>query len=655
MDDRDDQSAPTDAQKLARRCWLALLAVAVVVVAFVVWKRRHRHHAQKGKPHVVAVTSASVAQPATPAPQTLALELWVKDPEAITAKVMPKVAAPNTPAALLPTFTQLLKNVMPPDLQKYIDPIDFHQPLGYLALDDEPSALPMPAASSGRFVLAAAVKDPAEAKKAVAEYAAHEGAAPEHSTALNADFYKGAKTGRFLGVVGAQVLLGTDMHAVEQAAPRLAAGFDLAKTQPHDLVARAPESWIAGPFAKSVESFWERWSAQQLGGTAGPAKALTDSISSAVKSTWSGALDLEIVGDVGAENATATATLRVTTGTPLSKFLAEFPVGSPTSLAEAPREALGVLALQLPHAWMELVEKIATTPPPEAESLIPADLRAKAVAAYGAVIRELEGEALLANAIDAMPNPGPGATLLRFKVKDSGRAKTAAHDFFAFVTTMGLPPGAPAPTPATITTDGGGSGEAFEQTIPPQDGQPPMPPIGFAWVVRDGYAYVCAGANPKVHVTSFASPSKDLHVGADPTMAARIGELPALGAAFVLEAPFRRDTPIAAALGQPPLDEAITLSVVPSSTGVSIVADFDLDLAVQVLGPMFLQPGPGGQIGGPVGVQPQPGGAGKPGPGTKPPGVPTYGGTKPPGAPTVVVPPAPTGYVLPIPTHKTGY
>src|SRR4029077_15578122 len=98
------------------------------------------------------------------------------------------------------------------------------------------------------------------------------------------------------------------------------------------------------PFAKSVQSLWEQWSAQQFGGaTVGPAKALTDSVASSVKDTWQGALDLEIVADVGGENATATATLRVTDGTPLSKFLATFPVGSPNALADAPRTALRAL------------------------------------------------------------------------------------------------------------------------------------------------------------------------------------------------------------------------------------------------------------------------------------------------------------------------
>src|SRR5262249_15109430 len=137
------------------------------------------------------------------------------------------------------------------------------------------------------------------------------------------------------------------------------------------------------------------------------------------------------------------------------------------------------------------------------------------------------------------------------------------------------------------------------------------------------------GANPKAHVIQVASPAAEGHVGADATMSARIGKLPAQGAAFVLEAPLRRDTPIAAAMGMPPLDEAITLSVVPSSTALSIVGDLDLDITVQVLGPMLFQPV--GQPGGPG----APGAPGvPPGAMTAPPGVPQPPGVPPPGVPT---------------------
>src|SRR5438094_7862686 len=185
----ENEGSDDAGKRVARRWYVALVAVAIVVVAFVVWRRRHRRVvSHKPQQEVVAVTTASVAQPATPAPQALSLELWVKDPEAVAAKIVPKLM-PAAPAAMLPTFAQIVKNGMPPDLQPDIDQVDFRQPIGYLALGEDPSVPPSPD-GGGRFVLAATVKDNAGATKAVGDYAAHEGAIKEHSAMLGVDVYK---------------------------------------------------------------------------------------------------------------------------------------------------------------------------------------------------------------------------------------------------------------------------------------------------------------------------------------------------------------------------------------------------------------------------------------------------------------------------------
>lgn len=648
-----------------RRLFWAVAAVVIVVLVVVgVRKWRAHHHARYAGTQKALVAHgpspvASVQQPTVAPPAELALEIWFRDPDALAARVLGRVAGPGV------SFSQMLKAGIPPQspIAKDIDELDFTKPLGCTILG---------AGTGGttRFVWAATVKDKARAATAVESYATREGATREHSDVLKADTFKGAKTGRYLALVGNQVLLGSDKLALEQSAMRLAAGWAIATTQTHDISARAPKSWISGPFVQWVEESWTAWVAPQLGGaTNGPAKALFDEIAAGAKQTWPGAEDVDIVVDVGDQTAVATATLRAADGSSLSKFLASYPTRSPDALLEAPRDALGGIALRFPTNWLETARRFMVTPPPDVK--IPEDLRVKTETVFTQLNNVLEGEVLLASVADPPPVGGPGGSLMRFKLRgDEEAAKKAARDLVQFI--LGgagmAPPGAPPPQlpPVTPITVDGGSGEAMEFTPAPQAGEPPLPPVGIAWAVRGGYLYVARGASPKLRVMRFASAKPEDHIVSDADVKARVGKMPGKTALALLIAPMRADTPLPALLKKPPMPQAITLSIEPTATGLTAQANLDLDLAVNMVLPMLMappQPPPGALPPDAASGAPASSGAVPPAMGPGIPGIPPgmMGMPKVPATPKSpppvqpppggAVPPAGGGYQLPLPKH----
>jgi hypothetical protein len=292
-----------------------------------------------------------------------------------------------------------------------------------------------------------------------------------------------------------------------------------------------------------------------------------------------------------------------------------------------------------------------TTPPPGVE--IPADLRAKTDLVFSQLSTVLDGEVLFTSVADPPQTGGGGASLVRFKVKDDERAKKAAKELINFM--IGGPPGAPPPPITPITIEGGG-GEALEIDIPVQPGQPPMPKAGLAWVVRGGYLYIARGTNPRLRALHFASPKSEDHAGVDADLKTRIAGLPQQTALSLFMAPFRADSPLPAALKQPPLPEAITVAIAPTPEGVTIHGAFDLILTAEIVKPMLMAPPQGAP---PPGALPPDAASGMPPhPGMPPgmaPGIPL---PKPPAATTPKSPPpsvpaVPTGYVLPLPKHKT--
>jgi len=639
-----------------RRIFIGLAVVVVLAAGgagYKKWRAKHKKHVTKSA-HVAKPAPsvlAKVPEPAVAPPGELALEIWVKSPDGLAQKLLPRLYPPGVPKEQT-TFTQMMKNGMPPNRQKDIDELDFAKPLGIAIFD------------AGRFVAAATVKNPGTAKKVIEDYAVAEGAVREHSSSLAVDMFRGAKTGRYLALIGSQVILGSDRGAVEGAAPRLAAGWPLANAQTHDVVARAPRTWVSGPFAKWAEQSWLEWVQPQLGGaTSGPAKALFDEVSAAARATWPGASDVEMVLDVGDTSASATATLRAAPGTPFANFLTGYPTRTPDILLEAPRDALGGLSFRFPAAWLETARRFMTTPPPGVE--IPADLRAKTESVFSQLSTVLDGEVLFASVADPPQSGGAGASLVRFKVKDDERAKKAAKELILFM--IGGPPGSP-PPPITPITFEGGAGEALEIDIPVQPGQPPLPKAGLAWVVRSGNLYIARGTNPRARVLHFASAKSEDHAGADGDLKGRIERLPQKTALSLFMAPFRADSPLPAALKSPPLNEAITVAVAPTAEGVTIHGTFDLNLTAEIVRPMLMAPPQGAP---PPGAMPPDAASGLP-PGMPPPGMPPPGmppgmapgiplpkgppGTtpkSPPIAPPPPVPAAPTGYVLPLPKHQS--
>ncbi len=638
-------SEPRATDKSERNLFVALAAIVVVVLIVVGWRHwraKKRAQTRKAKPTMVVSAPAKVdlPEPKVAAPEELALEIWIRDPEAIAAKVMPHLVGPQAPKSMIPTFAQMLKNGLPPEAQADVDELDFTKPLGWAILEAS--------SESSRFVVAATVKDPAKAAKVVDAYAVREGAAKERSDKLAIDLYKGAKTGRYLGLVGNQVMLSSDRPALEAAAARLASGLALAATQPHDVVARAPQSWVAGPFVRWVERTWSEWVAPQIGGAqSGPAKTLFDEVSAKAKETWPGAQDLEIAADVGDQTAVATATLHATAGSALSNVLATYPKRTPDALLDVPRDALGGIAFQMPGTWLDTVRKFMVTAPPGVE--IPHELKTRTEQLFGQLGSVIEGEILVASVVDPPQTGGPGTKLMRFKVRDEEAAKKAVRELVTFL--VAGPPGAAAPPPTPIAIEGG-SGEAYELTPAPQPGAPPMPTVGIAWLVRAGHVYIARDSLPKARVVRFASPNPDDHLAADAQMKARVASLPQQVALALFMAPFRADTPLPAAMKIPPLPQAITLSVEPTPVGLNVQARLDLDLTLQMLAPLLLQPAPM-----PPGAVPPDaaGGMPPPGMGAPPPGMgaPKPQGPATPPSPPPAIPPAPTGYVLPIPKRPT--
>ncbi len=640
MDTRSEESYASTPEG---RIFIGLAVVVVIAVGGAGYKKyraKHKHHAKTAHVKPAPSVLAKLPEPVVAPPGELALEVWIKSPDGLAQKLLPRIYPPGVPKEAT-TFTAMMKNGMPPNRQKDIDELDFEKPLGIAVFD------------AGRFVAAATVKNKDTAKKVIEEYAISEGAVREHSTALSVDMFRGAKTGRYLALIGSQVILGSDRGAVESAAPRMTAGWPIASAQTHDVVGRAPRTWVSGPFAQWAEKSWLEWVTPQLGGaTSGPAKALFDEVATAAKSTWTGASDVEMVLDVGDATATATATLRAAPGSAFANFLTSYPTRTPDILLETPRDALGGLAFRFPAGWLETARRFMTTPPPGVE--IPADLRAKTDSVFSQLSTVLDGEVLFTSVADPPQTGGAGASLIRFKVKDDERAKKAAKELINFM--VGGPPGAP-PPPITPITIEGGAGEALEIDIPVQPGQPPLPKAGLAWVVRGGNLYVARGTNPRLRVLHFASPKSEDHAGVDSDLKARIDRLPQKSALALFMAPFRADTPLPAALKAPPLPEAITVSVAPTPEGVTINGAFDLNLTAEIVRPMLMGPPPGAG-GAPPGTLPPDAASGMP-PGMAPPGIapgiPMPKGPPPttPKSPPAAIPPAPTGYVLPIPKHQT--
>lgn len=652
-----------------RYLFIGVAVVTVLAAGGGIWKKHHdakkaraTHVARAGKggvskllPGPVPSVAPHLAQPGVAAPSELALEIWVKSPDDLAQKILPRLLPPGAPKSLA-TFSNMMKNGMPPSHQKDVDELDFTKPLGIAMFD------------AGRFVAAAAIRDPATAKTTIEAYAQAEGAVREASTVLAVDLFKGAKTGRYLALYGKQVFLGSDRAAVEGAAPRMAAAYALATAQTHDVVAHAPRTWVSGPLAQWAEKSWASWVTPQLNGqTGGQAKALFDEIAGGVKANWGGAEDVDMSIDVGEQTAIFTGTLRAQPNSAFATFLKDFPTRSPDSLLDAPRDALGGLTLRFPVAWLETARKFMTTPPPGVE--IPAELKAKTEEVFTQLAKVLEGEVLFTSVADPPQTYGAGASLMRFKVKDDEAAKKAAKDLLAFMVNPPgpVPPGMPPPPPFVPFTVEGGAGEALEVDIPTQPGQPALPKEGIAWVVRGGYLYVARGSTPKLRVTRFANGVAEDHVGSDPDVKSRIAKLPQNVAVAMFMAPFRADTPLPAAMKAPPLAQAITLAVSPSGEGVTIAGAFDLDLTIEVAKPMLLQqqqPPPGAlppdaasgmppQGMPPQGMPPGVPGMGMPMPGGQPPPPPATPKSPPQGGAVPVVPPAGTGYVLPLPKHQS--
>ena len=658
----------------------SLIAAAVLVAAialFVVWRRHHRRHGRHAAPtsSVAAMTGSSNPVPdripEQAAPNGVALELWVKNPEALAAKMLPRLMAPlgqPKPApSEIPTFATLLASSpdLKDDSRKDVDQIDFNQPLGYVVLEEEPGKPPPKDAlgeETSRFVIAAVVKDQVAAAKRIEDFAGREGAVKEHSDVLAIDTYKGAHTGRYLALIGKQVMIGSDRQALELAAPHLRDGLVLATTQAHDLVAHAPRTWISGPFERWAEGAWNKWTIPQLrGATEGPAKAILDEVAASAKGIWPGAEDLDVYLDVGESSAKVTGTLRATPGTAFSKFLEGFPAENATSILGAPRDSLGAMVVHVPAAWVDTIRKFMVTPQPGMD--IDAARKADTERIFGQIAAAIDGELMMSTALE--PPPYPASTqLFRFRVRDGEQAKKAISDFMHML----IPPEMP---PAILSVEGG-TGEAYEDVPQVGPGDPPAPPVGLAWVVREKYAYVVSGMSPKARVLRFASSKVEDHLESDRELVEHISAYPTRTAFALLAAPLRPETPFSKLAGVPPSEQAMMIALDPEATGLVLAGDFDLDLLAEVVRPLVLRPMPGAP-GSDQGVPP--GGAtgvpGMPGmPGMPVPGVPGGPGTgKPPikpgkpvdtGAPTgkpvgpLVVPPAPTGYVLPLPKPGGG-
>ena len=656
MSKRNDDHDHPPSSKGKDRLPIAPIAIAVLGVGGV-WFYMTRG----AKSSTSTAPSASTSVVAVPSGEVVKLplgdeapvaEIWFRNPEEVAGKLIPRLV-PGGAGLIKPTFAQLLKNGMPAESQADVDALDFDKPLGYAILPSEGS-------TSMRFVVAATVKDAKSAKGTLDAYAKREGAVAEKSQALGVDTYRGNATGRYMALVGDQLVLGSDKRAIEEEAPRLGAELASAKTQAHSVVVRAPKGFLEGPFAQWAQAEWLSWSAPQLGGAVdGPAKKLFDDVATAAKTTFVGAESLELFLDFDEKKATIGGGVRAKVGSPFSSFLAAYPTGSASVLGEAPRDALGILVLDFPPSFVETARRFLVTPPPGAD--IPPDLQKKTDEVFGELSSELDGELVISSVADPAP---VGSSIMRFKVKDEAGAKKAAHDFATFFA-GGL--GQPIPTSA-ISGDGA-VGEAMELRPPtPQGmpaGSPPMPLIGFAWMVRDKYAYVVRGGDPKARVLKAVSNDVKVHLAGDAITKSTIDALPGKVALATVIAPLRPDTPLAAAMGIPPVSDSITLSAEPTAQGLVLKGSIDLDLAIQVVAPMLMRQGPPGTGAGGGGGGGG-GGAPPPMPSGPPPTIATTMPTptvvtpkpKPPTTtapkPPVTVAPPPTGYVLPLPKPGGG-
>jgi hypothetical protein len=670
--DRNDETRGNDGNRLVV---YGIIAGAVVLGGAGLWWKKHHRHRYVGGAHAVATSasasgSARVIDPGpTPTADDVALEVWVKSPDALSTKLVPPLLAllrqPLPPGTPFP-FVRVFGDGMPREAQKDLAALDFSQPLGFVVLG---SASPD---GNGRFAVAASVRDVAEGSRAVVSYATREGAIKEHSDVLGIDLYRGGKTGRYLGFYQSQVIFSTDKGMLEIAAPRLAQGLPAAKMQSHDVVAHAPRSLLSGPtspLVAMVQDQWKGWTGPQLGGaTSGPAKDLFDEIEQAVRSTWTGANTADATLDVDDKGATLAASAAAIDGSPLGKFLGGLASTSPAVLFDAPRDAMSATALRLPRSWFSLVPRILLTPSPEMEKQLSADdkkkleeARAKAEAATGKLIAALDGEVLYATVLD--PSGAPPATYTRLTLTDEAAAKTVAHD----VAQMLFPPNLKA-TVRPLTLEGG-AGEAFEVEEP---AHPPLPAmkLGLAWVAKGGFLWVVRGSQPGDRAVQFATANGDGRLSADPVAKAKLAALPAKALAMHFAAPLREGTHLAelAKLSGQPMptsNDAQLASLESGAGGLSLHVALDLNLALELIAPFLLHP-----------TQPPPGSlppdaaanAGAPG-GQRPMGIPggLPGGLGMPRAPqpgggaqrpsgngneSVVVPPAPTGYVLPLPRHS---
>ena len=637
--------------------WAVILAVGVgITVGGRAWVKKHRHGGTHVKTAASATVSPMVALSGAPLlapgssndPPGLAIELWLKSPESLAARIAPRLPVKMAPP---PYMAQLIVGGFPKELHEDLAILDFDKPMGVLFLEAPP---PLPTDKPGtdrgmRNVIAIPVRDLATAPAHVAHFADGVKATKERSAKLGVDVYRGAQTGKYIGLIGAHVLLATDLASLEDGAGRLRAGYVGATTQVHDLVGKTPRNWLTSSLTSSLEKTILATTLQGLGGGAAPGQdsVLADLVKTA-RSSWVGAEEIELFADFGDQNAIGTAHLAAKLGSPFAAFLSGLPAGTPQALESAPREAASMMAVRFPDAWIETLRKLAATPPPPGVE-IPKELLDKRDSVFNQLAAVLTGDVMLATFIDPPQNGAGNGLLLRIKVKAEDAAKKAAHETLKFM--LGDKP----PGPITAFPDG----EAMEITLPAEGNLPASPPIGIAWLVKDGYVYLARGTTPKARLLKATSGKPEDRAGGDADVRTMIAGMPARVMLATLSAPLRSDTGIAKMLGETPSAGGFTLGLEPTTTGVSASVRIDMNLfARDVVLPMLIQPVPGGPQGHdhpgghPPGGLPIPGVPGGP-PGGIPPGKPP--GDKPPGKPPAYVPPpVPTGYVLPVPTHTSG-
>ncbi|MBK7402280.1 MAG: hypothetical protein IPJ34_40095, partial [Myxococcales bacterium] len=152
---------------LARRAIIVAL-VAGVALGGGIWLKKHRsHRGHASKPAAGALAPSSSAGPAasiavpvtTDDPPGLAIELWLKSPEALAARIAPRLPVKMAPPPYMP---QLIVGGFPKELHADLAVLDFDKPLGVLLLDGDKGL---------RNVVAIAVKDTATAPQHLAHFA----------------------------------------------------------------------------------------------------------------------------------------------------------------------------------------------------------------------------------------------------------------------------------------------------------------------------------------------------------------------------------------------------------------------------------------------------------------------------------------------------